>query len=232
MPTQKTFKKRNLPPCPDPENYCLVRHKDNSYYWRLRRGTRKPAVLNEAFAANATLTALISPLISRLTIPIIAFAEHRQLSRLHTRLLTPVKKYYKEHNRISYTGLLGMDLLPHAPLHRLFAGSIDTRYSNEMITVMITAGNNYVKKNNTLVTDYYFEAMLLVGDISHKTTLEIDTEQSELLSFTGPAQQNIQFQFISPLHEPWVLILKLACFEGHQKAANDKHYGIRIIATG
>ncbi|GEM_PF-1081134 len=232
MSKSKQYTKRQLPPCPDPQQYVLVKTKDSRYFWRLKRGTLTPATLNAAFAENLQLTCLLSPACKKITSILQPFTIRMETKNLHNFLLTGLKKHYKQYRQPGFQYLKGLDLQPQWPLHNLLKQTIYTGLQDDFVSTRFLINQFSVTKFNNLLTEYYFEAVLLCGDILMHQELELWSQQSELFSFSEPPNKECSFSFAIPKQQPWMLLLKVACFEGHQQAAHPKHYAMKILETG
>ena len=232
MMTKKLYKRKDIPPCPNPAAYTLIRMKNNLYYWRRKRGTVIPARLNAAFIQNVELTKLLSPLCTKITEAISSFWTDLPLNGWHVAVLTAIKRYYKEKGCIRYSHLKNLELQPQYPFRKLFTGPAKISIENELLNLRLLVTNKTVIRSNGLVTDFYFESVMIIGDISVQEKLITQSEQSELFSFQEKIDRTCTFSFAIPRHQPWILFLKIACYEGNQKAAHYKNYAMKIIETG
>jgi hypothetical protein len=231
MPKGKRYTKRELPPNPDPERYIVVKTRDRLYHYRLKRGSIKPAFLNGAFLQNQQLTSLLSPAAKKVRTALWPYTENMKTPKLHNQLLTGLKKYYKEFHQPGFKYLRGLNLQHQYPLDKLLHAQINktTEAGNFIISFLLNDLN--FPKVGPLLTDYYFEAVLLFGDILGEEPMQELSQRSELFSFSEPPNQLYTFSFQLP-HQSWMLLLKAACFERDQKATNPKYYGMQIIETG
>ena len=74
-----------IPPCPDPDRYVLVRGKYR-YFWRLKRGTIKPAVLNEVLARSAAITGQTNRAAKHMMSLLSVFTQRMELGLTTTRV--------------------------------------------------------------------------------------------------------------------------------------------------
>ncbi|RYY13423.1 MAG: hypothetical protein EOO04_31920 [Chitinophagaceae bacterium] len=173
----------------------------------------------------------ISPHCKKLTAVLREFTSNFPSGNLHIRLLTPIKKYFKEYGCIRYHYLKKMDINAVRHFQNIFKGAVYTSFSAGTVSVRFCVSNMLTTRQNSLLTDYYFTGILICGDIIAEE-LMVSIEQSELYSFGDTNQKNCEMVFNLPVLKPWLLLLKIACFEGNQQAVNPKNYAMRIIATG
>jgi hypothetical protein len=90
-----------------------------------------------------------------------------------------------------------------------------------------------VKQHNQLVTDFYFEAILLYGDVLKKRGMQTEYAVSTPYSFTHTITGDCKLVLPLPSKkQPWILLLKVSCLEGNEMAMHAKHYGMRVVALG
>jgi hypothetical protein len=87
-----------------------------------------------------------------------------------------------------------------------------------------------MKALNTLVTGYYFEVILLYGDVHRERGLEIISAESKLYSYCVEKTDLCVLTLPVP-REEWCLFLKISSLEGNELAVNTKHYRMKVIAA-
>jgi hypothetical protein len=231
MSATKRYTKKELPPCPDLRLFTLVKSKDGLYHWRHKRGTIKPATLNASFAENAELTRIFSPVCKKLTAILRPFTFRMKTPTLHNDLLTGLKRYYKQNKRPGYQLLKDLELQPASPLGHMLQSPIHTRVEDDKISIEFSVGGFDIHQTGPLLTEYYFEAILISGNILDQE-LEDDSQQSQHFSFNDRERKDCLFEFNRPKDTDWILLLGISCFEGKQPAAHPKYYPMRILETG
>ncbi len=158
-----TYSKRNLPPCPgNPEDYQLAR-LDRKYYWRLKRGRRKPAVLNYSLQARADAMKALRVTIGELRLAMSLFMDPLPPGKLHQRLFGLLQGSWVAEKKVNYGALKGMELQPLWPFDRLFKSQYSTRETSGVIQLTIPATDHPVMPRNKFLTEFVLEAMLISG---------------------------------------------------------------------
>lgn len=232
MPKRKRHSLRHLPPCPNPELYVLVRTKEGNF-WRRKRGTVTRAVLNPAMAANSHANKVLMPAASRILRRLEPFTRNLDMGRITVRIAGKLMRDYKEKGVINFAALKDMDLQPDWPLHRLLLTDYSVEEKNEELVIAIEMDKHTVQPQNKLVTDFYFESILLFGDVLQDGGLRINTDESPLFCF-GKKQGTLCKLKVDkpPAGKPWLLFLKVNCLEGKEMAAHAKNYAMKVVRVG
>lgn len=224
-------RKTNPGPCPDPQHYTLVKGKAGTY-WRLKRGTLKPAVLNPAWEQSRAHTSISSPAARRIleklnpfTMGLSAYGRAGAFSGL-------LRKSLNAYNRIDYQFFKDYDMQPAFPLGALLKNPFTTVVRNRLLYINIPLQHQPVQAHNRLVTDYFFEAILLYGDASIPDDLRVETDQSRLYAFHQPLTGSCSLSLHLPTDKLWMVWLKVSCLENDQPAAHPRHYGMKVVAVG
>lgn len=226
---QKTYSRRQLPPCPDPEGYILVKTGEG-YYWRKKRGTVKKASLNTALARNVATSKLTGPAASRVLRKLEPFTRDLQMGRMTLKIAGLLMKGYHRTGGIDFSMLAGLEFNTAQPLDKLLHGRYEVVQDEKRLRVQLQTGD--VAQRNNLVTDYYFDAVLLYGYPVNDDTLKTIATTSPLFSFTDKTVDTIELMLpVPPADIPWVLLLKISCLEGNELAANPKHYAMKVVKT-
>jgi hypothetical protein len=228
-------KKKNLrpvTPCPDPERYVYVNRKDGGY-WKLKRGTIKPAILNDSFKKNSSAFAITSPVARRIKQKLEEFTRGLAISSLHSKLNGRLMKTYNAKGVVDFSQLKGFEIQANHPLEKIFLTQYRVQQLNHSIEIQILVSTGIIKQYSRLVTDFYFEGILLYGDALTDGALKVEYAVSKPYAFTNTATDNCIL--ILPLPQknvPWMLLLKVSCLEGNEMAHHGRHYGMRVVEVG
>lgn len=228
MPGKKKWYSK-LPPCPDPEQYILIKTKEGDF-WRRKRQKQSP--VNRGFSANVSATEIVSPAVKRIRNKLEAYTHKLDTGRLHGRLTGLLNKTYKAKGFIDYSGLKGFEFQPDHPLARLLLTQYEVNKGFEFTELLIPVTSGVLKKHNDLVTDFYFEGILLFGNPLADEPLQTAYALSKPYSFTDTVEEDCKI--VLPLPEknvPWMLMLKVSCLEGNEMAVHVKHYGMRVVVV-
>ena len=229
MPDKKKWYS-NPPPCPDPEQYILVKTKEGDF-WRRKRQKQSP--VNRSLAANSSATEIVSPAVKRIRNILEQYTRKLETGRLHGRLTGLMCKTYKEKGRIDFSALKGFEFQKDYPLAQILVTEYKVNKGYDLIELLIPVKSGVVKKHNTLVTDFYFEGILLYGDAIADEPLKVEYAVSQPYNFTNTATDDCKLILPLPLkNEPWMLMLKVSCLEGNEMASHVKHYGMRVVEAG
>jgi hypothetical protein len=221
---------RNYPPCPgDPRDYQLIHTKEDSH-WRRRRGTVKPATLNDDFKEGGRLLKLTAPAAKIIRQELRPFTHELQMGRLNNRISTELRHDLRGGHAL-YHHLLGMDLQPAFPLERILLTPYEVQKKGNEIIISIRSEKDRVRAYNRLVTEYYFTSILLCGDPLFEKSLESASISSPLFSFSDKNPKTCLLALPLPDSKPWILFLKVSCLEGNELAVHHKHYGMKAIAV-
>lgn len=223
---------KSIPPCPDPERYVWVNRKSGGY-WKLKRGSIKPAILNESFKRNSFAFKTTSPVARRMKERLEEFTRGLNISSLHSRLNGELVKTNKAKGTVDFSKLKGFEIQQGHPLENILLAQYRVQQNNNTITIQIPVSAEVVKQHNRLVTDFYFEGILLHGDGLTDGSLAVEYTVSKPYSFIDTLTEACELVLQLPGdNEPWMLLLKVSCLEGNELAAHAKHYGMRVVAVG
>lgn len=223
--------KQNIPYCPDPGNMVLVKTA-TGYHWRKKRGTVRPVVLNAAFAENVDLSRIAGPIAAKIVARLQTFTRGLATGRMVLKVTNALRRSLKEERDMNFSFMNGMELQEQYPLQRLLLSSYRVTVGNGEVVVIVDVEPACVARHNTLVTDFYLEAVLLQSSkngeqllVEHATTglYPIDGQQSE------EAMLRLWF---ADVRGPWMVLLKVSCMEGVQPAVHPKNYGMKVVAVG
>jgi hypothetical protein len=220
-----------LPPCPDPEKYILVRTKEGEF-WRKKRGTEKPARLNAVFAKNVANSKVASPAAKRIVQKLRPYLRELNTGRLTAKLAGALMKAINVNGEPDFSFLQGFEF-QKPPLGKLFYAQVAIdRHSDEFV-ISFPIGPYTMEPKNNLVTDYYFEAVLLYGDVTIDNGLRIDSSISALYPFKGAVETKCELTLQLPATTfPWMIMLKASCQEESRPSVNYNHFGMRVVMVG
>jgi hypothetical protein len=220
---------QSIPPCPDPRLYKLVRRKD-CWYWSLKRGSIKKVVLNDILQKNSSTFKITSPVASRIKKKLEEFTRGLSISSLHSKLNGILVKTYNEKGVPDFSQLKGFEIQPDHPLEKILLTQYHVQQMDHSIEIHIPVEKGIVKQYNGLVTDFYFEGILLYGDALSDKSLEVEYVVSQPYRFKNTAANDCKLSLALPeKKEPWALLLKVSCLEGNEMAAHAKHYGMKVV---
>lgn len=122
-----------------------------------------------------------------------------------------------------------MELVTAWPLDRLFNAPIISRQQDRMLRVTVQATTYAIEPRNRFATEFVLQALLLTGEGERISTA---SETSVLYDIAQGLPADCVFEFELPVKEPWMLLIKVGCFEGKEWALNLKHYAVRVVAAG
>jgi hypothetical protein len=228
MPSKK---RKPLPPCPDPEKYILVNTKEGPH-WRRKRGTVTTARLNTAFVKNVSNSKVASPAAKRIVQKLRPFIQELNTGRLMAKLAGAFIQAINEHGEPDFSF---MDLLEiHDPsLDKLLYAQVIVKGDKGEIKITIPIGSYTLLPKNKQVTDYYFEAILLFGDVTKDNGLRIDSVISPLYPIKNSVETTCEFLLqLSETPHPWMILLKVSCQEFNRPSKHYEDYGMKVIMVG
>jgi hypothetical protein len=224
--------KRNsnyLPPCPDPEKYILVRTKEGEF-WRRKRGTVKPARLNLVFAQNVSNSKVASPAAKRIIQKLRPWLQDLNTGRLTARLAGLLIKTINLKGYADFSLLKGFEF-QHPPLRSLLRAGVTVVVKDSCIMLSISLLAGSMARRGDLVTDFYFEAILVYGDLTADNGLRVDSTISRLYSFEEEGGFVCELELDLP-EGAWMVILKVVCQEENKPSVNAGQFGMRVVEVG
>ncbi len=217
---------KGRPHNPDPEKYQIIKTREG-WYLKRRRGTVKPATINETLRLHAASNCgaetkevfrALKPFIPRL------------YGRLQVYFAMRLKKAKLETGRADYRYCEGYEINRLHPLQDIYLENISITEKKGMLYFDLPVSGDGIRKKNNLVTDFYFEAILINGDPAVPGSLRSESDRSELISYNNIPNKKVQLNLILPAKDiPYLVILKFGCMEGRQHAAHGKHYGVKVV---
>ena len=202
------------------------------WHWRRRRGTVTPAGLNAGFQASAEVTKRVAPACKRIHTALEPYLRGLQPGRLNNRLGNALRRSLAEKGRLELSCLRGVELQREHPLEAMLSAAYRIRVDRDMVRVEIPLEPHTVKPLNRLVTDYYFEAVLLYGEVDQGEALQTRSVESPLYPMGSKTKTTCVLELPLPHQQDWCLLLKLSCLEGRELAVHPKHYRMKVVASG
>jgi hypothetical protein len=222
---------RKIPPCPDPENYQLVK-RGKTYYWRRKRGSIKKATLNASFQENAKLLSICSPAAKRIKEVLFPYLTQLKFGSLAATMSSLLANQVKQEGKMGYDFFMGLDIQKKYPLDQILTTPWILKVEEGILSLQLELKPYSVKQHSKLVSDFVLELIFVFGDPGLADGLSVFSEPSELFSFAEKVERAIVFSMALPPTKPWMLLLKLSCFEGNQQAVHPRHYGMKVVAVG
>jgi hypothetical protein len=115
-------------------------------------------------------------------------------------------------------------------LHQILLGPYEVIPKNSVCRIKIGVEKNCVKKQNRLATHFYFEGLILYGDVGDENSLRIESAESKLYAFGEEPNEVCELCLPLPASDAsWMVLLKVSCLEGNEMAAHSKHYGMKVV---
>lgn len=224
--------RHQLPKNPDPERYIEVHTKEGKFH-RLKRGLRKPAQLNERLKENASAMSICSPAAKRILTTIKPYTQHLNMGRIQSRWNSLLIRHYNKTGRLPLSVLYGQDLQPDHPFSQLCTCGHYCERQGREISLVVRPLPGSVRQLNGLVTDFYFDAVLLYGHLHEDYLLKTEIQTSNSYGFDMRVTPPCSFSFILPdAQTPFALFLKISLLEGCEMAVASRHYGMKVVLAG
>jgi hypothetical protein len=228
-------KKVNPADNPDPARYMIIHTRDGGTHFRLKRGANGPVDINAALRENVELKKITAPGAKNLLVVLKPHLLGITTGRIITAFSTMLAKAIKQHKRAGYTFFKDFDLQhQNHMLSKLYQGNVHVRVMAKSIDLLYNTWPGSVIRHNQLVTDYYFDAILVSGDPTKEGDLKIDCATSPLYSITSKTGiREHTLTLLRPAEgRPWALFFKISCLEGNELAVSSRHYGMKVVAVG
>jgi hypothetical protein len=221
----------NRPPCPgDPTKYIWVQTREGGH-WQQKRGTVKPAKLNEQFAASAAQIKITAPAASRMVRMLRRNLAGLDTGRITSRLSGRLRKALNESGTLHYAYLKDFDLQPRHQLQSLLDAPYKAVVQDNELVVTIPIDKYTVNQHSKLVTNYYFELVMLSGNPSNDYGVRVVEEASEVFPIKSARKEGCTLRLPIP-DEQWVAFLKVSCIEENEMAAAPRNYGMKVVGVG
>lgn len=224
--------KKPVAPCPDPERYVWVNRRSGGY-WKLKRGSVKRAVLNDSFKQNSSAFKICSPVASRTREKLEEFTRGLATGSLHSRLTGELVKTYNATGVVNFSRLKGFEIQEEHPLDKILLTQYRVQQAEHSIIIQIPVTEGIIKYYSPLVTDFYFEGILLHGDVLTAGLLQVEYAVSKPYFFADTITDDCRLVLPLPQQKVhWLLMLKVSCLEGNEMAKHPRHYGMRVVEVG
>lgn len=219
-------------PNPDPQRYILVTTREGSFY-RQKRGQVRPVSLNAGLQRSADCMKVCNPAAKRLVAALRAHLEGLQTGRIIARASGMLRRALYQKGIADYSYFAHYDLQDDYPLEGLLQAPYEVKVGKGSIEVSVTIDRYTVKRHNSLVSHYYFDAVLVWGDPTKEKGLRVDSTTSPLYPIGEGRKSSCSLLLELPKKEaPWMVLLKVSCLEGNELAVHPRHYGMRVVAVG
>lgn len=225
-----TAKNAERPPIPKAGEYIWVDTKEGGY-WRRRRGSVKKAKLNRALKESSSFMKQSAPAATLIIKKLRPYMRELMSGRLHARISGKLRSNLQSTGRLSLKCLNGLDFQPEYPFSGLLGVDIDIEQTRHELTVTIPITTFTIERLNTLITNYYFELILLYGDVSVENGLRTESTDSAVYVIKTDYKNDCRLSIVLP-ERPWIALLKINTIEGNEAAASPKYYGLKVIAGG
>jgi hypothetical protein len=84
---------------------------------------------------------------------------------------------------------------------------------------------------NSIVTNYYFELILLYGDAAKENWLWTENTDSDIYVIGADYDKDCRLGLVLP-DQPWIALLKVGCLEDNTPAFHARLYAMKVIAVG
>lgn len=219
------------PPCPgNPEDYTLVRTRE-SKFWRKKRGRIKPVVLNETMQRLADFTKQAAPAARRLMDALRPHMHGISTGRLNIRFVNSLRKSLKEKGEMRLSYLAGIELQNDHKLQQVLRTFPWVKTNQYHVSVYIDLFQDCVQMPSRLVSDFYFDAILVSTDLGKEERVFTDIVTSQLYPIKETPQTTCELQLDLPENKDWMLVLKLNTLEGNGLSGHTKYYRMKVIAA-
>ena len=199
----------------------------------MKRGSYRPAQLNEAYQRSSNATKICSPAASRIVRRLHHYLDRLETGRLTARICGQLRKALNKQGRLHFTYLKGMDVQPQHPLEKLLKVCVFVEQDALELKVCIPVNKCTIKRHNGIVTAYYFELILLWGDAGSDKGLRVEEVDSPVYHIAEDYKTECRLSLVLPPDgQPWMALLKVSCIEGRELAMAPRNYGMKVIAGG
>ena len=174
---------------------------------------------------------LSAPAASRVMRKLQPYMHGLSTGRLNARLSALFRKSLVEEGTMLLRYLQDFDFQKAHPMHRLLQRDIAVEQTKHEVIVRIPVDAGTVKKLNTLVTDYYFELILLYGDVHEDHGLRTESIESDVYAIGYKQRTSCVLRMVLP-EQPWIALLKINSFENNEPSVHPKLYGLKVVAAG
>lgn len=223
-------KNNDRPLIPYDPNFIWVETKEGGYF-RRKRGTVKVAELNATLKKYQKAFSKISPIAGRLKDWLKPYTHKLDTGRLHAKLTAALVKSFLETNIIKFTYLKDYEFQKAHPFSRIHAGyPVDVMA--DAVRIKLPVKDYSVEKISEPVTGYYYELIVVAGDLMSEFPLYRNSVRSQQYEFEKE-YEDCELEIMLPGNgEPWMVMVKMNTMEGKELAVNPRHYAMRVVAVG
>ena len=220
-------KARPTPPCPDPLRYTLVKTKEGNY-WRLNRGTLKPAPVNSIMQDRASHNG--SKEAKQIADCLTPYLEHMDAGRQIARLGVLLRRARAKNGVFDFSCLKGFDVQKQHTLEMILKSQFKISINKGMLYITIPLNKYTVNPPVKYVTHFQFEAVLMYGNLAKKGRLRTESDASPVYLIDNPEETVCTLTLQLPEKLPWMVFLKVGV--SHPlKFRYDKLHGMQVVET-
>jgi hypothetical protein len=231
MPKKKKFDRR-IPPCPgDPKDYILVRGKYR-YYWRLKRGTLKPALLNEVLTQSAAITSSTNRAAKQMMSLLSVFTRHMELGQATTYVAGAFKRAYLK-GRMDFRFMHEVYFQESCDISDFFMGPVFPTIGPGGIKLKIGVGFGNVRPPGKVAVAYRVTGILLYGDPAKDQGIKIETDESDWYSFDTKEAVDCDLSLSKPpKNKPWAVLVYIMCKMRDKVPPGPKYHALWAVKAG
>jgi hypothetical protein len=219
------MKKKKIFDNPDLSEYIVVHSKEGDVLRRKRTNPYVNSALQQM--AEETCSGAARQILQKLK-PFTG----KMSGRMNVRISGKMRSAKKQTGSYNYSLLNGFELQKDHPLYALYSGNYQVRKVKHTIYIDIPVSNDCMKAHNSLVTQYYFEAVAIFGDAMQPGSLRVEDDKSQLFDFAKANKTTVTFSFVLPQKTAYLIWLKAGCMEADEEACHPMHYGMKVVAVG
>lgn len=199
----------------------------------MKRGSHRPASLNEAYQQTSNAMKISAPAASRIVRRLQSYLNRLETGRLTVRISGKLRKALNEKGRLCFTYLKDLDIQPQHTMERLLKAPVRVEQDEQELRVHIPVNAHTIKRHNEIVSAYYFELILLWGDAGSDNGLRVEEIDSPVYRIEEDYGTECRLSLVLPPEEqPWMALLKVSCIEGRELAKASRMYGMKVVACG
>ena len=215
------------PPCPDPLRYTLVKTKEGNY-WRLNRGTLKPAPVNSMMQDRASNNG--SKEAKQIGDCLLPYLEHMDAGRKIARLGVVLRRARAKNGVIDFSCFKGFDVQKLHTLEMILKSQFKISIEKGMLYIKIPLSKYAIQRPVKYVTHFQFEAVLMYGNLAKKGSLRSESDTSPVYLIDKPEEPVCTLTLQLPEKLPWMVFLKVGV--SHPlKFRYDKLHGMQVVET-
>ena len=218
------------PPCPgNPDHYTWVETKEKNF-WRKKRGSVKPAVLNDALRRSVEHTRLAAPAARRLIDILRPHMHGITTGRLNVRFVNGLRASLKEKGQMQLRYLKDVELQNDYHWEQMWRSHFQAYSDAYSVTLKIDLYPGCIKIPCRHVSDFYFDAILVSTNLQPEERIFTDMVTSQLYPVKDTPSTTCTLQLDLPHNKDWMLVLKLSTLEGNALSAHTKYYRMKVIS--